>query len=616
MARQAIVAPAWRPGQTAESTIRDLNAIFRNAPVSIIITSQRRIVKANPEFCRTFQYDELTALTLSGRDLFPSNEIYEELGRIAAPRLSRGVPLVHETEMIRGNGKVFWAQLTAYVMDAQVTDQGTIWMITDRSEIKRHADATRQAMLENQVILDSAAVGIVYLKNRIVERCNPKAAEIFGYPPGELVGTATRRWYTCDEDYQRVAREIYPRLIAGQSRSIEQTMLRSDGSPFWGRLSGQVLDPDNPIGGHSIWVVEDLSERHAAEQELVRAKALLQAVFDSATVSIIVTDATGVIQMMNRTACSWLGYEASELVGEATPRVFHDPDEVVSHTQRLNDELGLDLAPGFDTFIVKARMFGSDDAEWSYIRKDGSRFPVSLTTSVLRDGNDRITGYIGVAIDITDRVRADNALRMAQTHLEERVLLRTAELAAANQKLQREISHRRSIEEKMRTMAHYDELTGLPNRNLLNGRLDKAFALARRKGTMLALMFIDLDHFKWVNDQLGHDAGDTLLRMVATRMSGVIRDSDTLTRHGGDEFVLLLPEFTHRQELVTLADRLIGVFADGFEIAGTRVRTSPSIGIAIYPDDADQPDGLLRKADHAMYDAKTAGKNCFRFFST
>lgn len=465
-----------------------------------------------------------------------------------------------------------------------------------------------------EAIMHNAPVGVVFLKNRVVERCNPKAEQIFGYGPGDMVGVKTRSWYRSQAEFTRVGEEAYPAILAGKGYTFEQSMLRVDGTPFWCRLAGQLLDADDTAGGTSIWVVEDLSQRHADEQDLVSAKALMQAVFDSAMVSIIVTDAQGIIKLMNQTASSWLGYEPADLIGQATPRVLHDLDEVVAYSKTLSEELGMEVAPGFDTFVLKARLSGSDDHEWTYVRRDGSRFPVHLTTSVLRDSVGTITGYIGVGIDMTDRKRADSAMRLAQMHLEERVVLRTAELANANLKLRDEIAQRQAMQEQMRLMAHYDALTGLPNRNLLLGRLEKAIALAQRRNGLVGLMFIDLDGFKQINDTLGHDAGDALLVAVSRRMSDVVRDTDTLARHGGDEFVLLAPDVAQQQDLVELAERLIAVFSTPFDIAGQQVVTTPSIGIACYPKDCDGLDHLLRCADSAMYQAKTAGKNRYRLF--
>ena len=164
-----------------------------------------------------------------------------------------------------------------------------------------------------------------------------------------MVGVKTRSWYRSQAEFTRMDEEAYPAILAGKGYTFEQSMLRVDGTPFWCRLAGQLLDADDTAGGRSIWVVEDLSQRHADEQDLVSAKALMQAVFDSAMVSIIVTDAQGIIKLMNQTASSWLGYEPADLIGQATPRVLHDLDEVVAYSKTLSEELGMEVVPGFES---------------------------------------------------------------------------------------------------------------------------------------------------------------------------------------------------------------------------------------------------------------------------
>lgn len=594
--------------------LRELNALMQNAPIGIIFTHHRQVTKVNREFCRTFRYASAQALKLTGRELFPSDEIYARLGEYAGPRLSRGESIVYETEMCRSDGEIFWAQLVAYVVNPAATDEGTIWLINDLSEARRQEETIRQALLENQVILDSAAVGIVYLKNRIVERCNPQAERIFAVPPGEMIGQSTRAWYKSEAEFKRVADEVYPAIVAGRTHRHEQYMQRRNGELFWCRLTGQVLDAANPLTGGSIWVIEDLNTQHAVEEGMVKARGMLQGIFDSAKVAIIVTDARGVIQMMNATALAWLGYSEKELIGQVTPRLFHDPAEVAEYASELSELLGIKVETGFDAFVIRARLQGSDDREWHYIRRDGSRFPVHLTTSVLRNSEGGITGYIGVAVDITDRCRADEAMRVAQLHLEERVALRTAELAEANAELENEMKARHAIEEKMRQMAHFDGLTGLPNRNLLFDRARQAIAQARRINRHIGVMFIDLDGFKHVNDTLGHELGDALLKAVAERMGAAIREGDTLARHGGDEFVLLVPCFDDHSELANLARRLLKAFSAGIQIGNHLLRTSPSIGIACFPEDAEDVDRLVQHADAAMYAVKKSGKNNFCFF--
>jgi diguanylate cyclase (GGDEF)-like protein len=169
--------------------------------------------------------------------------------------------------------------------------------------------------------------------------------------------------------------------------------------------------------------------------------------------------------------------------------------------------------------------------------------------------------------------------------------------------------------EKITYQAHYDLLTGLPNRALANDRLMQAVSRARRDGGRAAAMFIDLDNFKEVNDTLGHATGDTLLRQVAQRLLGAVRGDDVVARLGGDEFLIVAGGLAHGDEAAAIAEKIISAFTDVFTVDERELNTSPSIGIAIYPDDGTDPMVLLRNADLAMYEAKDSGRNMYRFYN-
>ncbi len=606
---------AQQQAQLHAQTMLEFEAIMNNAPIGIIFTVDRKITRCNARFYEMFSLSPDKVLGQCGQMLFICEEDYAKLGAIAGPRLSAGLSVTYETPMLRGDGSSFWAHLVAYVVNPANTSQGTIWLISDRSEAKAQEESMRLALFENQAILDNAVVGILFLKNRVIQRCNPQAERILGFAPGQLPGQSTRDWYTSQEDYESVERELYPSIALGEQKTREMVMRRPNGQEFWCRISGKVADINDPVGGGSIWVIEDTSERHAAEEALIGATSLMQGVFNSANVSIIATHPNGIIRLINNTAERWLGYRPEDLVEKETPAIIHDIEEVIAYSAILSKEMGRPIEPGFETFVARAKEFGSDEHEWHYLRADGTRFPVHLTISTLRDHNGEITGYIGVGIDITDRKRADEAIQQAQAVLEEKVAQRTVELAESNLQLQQEIAERLQIEEAMRRMAHYDSLTGLPNRNLLHDRLNQALARARRSKNMIGLLFIDLDRFKHINDSLGHDVGDLLLAQVAQRMSYVLRDSDTLARLGGDEFVLLVGEVENSSNLSSVADKLIEVMNQPFQILSHALYTTPSIGICCYPRDGEDTETLMRNADTAMYYAKSNGRNNYRFFA-
>jgi len=171
----------------------------------------------------------------------------------------------------------------------------------------------------------------------------------------------------------------------------------------------------------------------------------------------------------------------------------------------------------------------------------------------------------------------------------------------------------RESDARMAHLAHHDALTGLPNRLSFLSRIQQSSALARRQKSALALMFIDLDHFKPINDLYGHEAGDQLLRQVADRLGRGVRQSDTIARFGGDEFVLVLTDIGDRESTANVAQKLIELISAPYHIHGTEVIIGASIGVALFPDDADDIDALIAQADAAMYDAKRCGRNCCRF---
>jgi diguanylate cyclase (GGDEF)-like protein/PAS domain S-box-containing protein len=592
-----------------------LAAVMDNAPVGILFTKDRAITRFNNKFAEMFAFGETSPLGYPGRALYATDEDYAEIGRLAAPLLSQGKPFIHETRMARQDGTHFWASMVAYVLNPLQSSEGTVWLITDRSTEKQQQETIRNALFENKVILDNVDIGIVFLKNRVVQRCNQQAEIIFGYAPGTMAGETTRGWYLSESEFQEAGEHFYLGPASDHARSLERLYRRANGDTFWGRLTGRVFDKNNPLDGGSILVIEDTSARHLAEAALRNATNLMGAIFNSANVSIISTDTQGTISLINDTAQRWLGYTAEEVVGKETPAIIHDREEVFARAAELTRELGTPVAPGFEVFVAKAALQGTDEYEWTYIHKNGRRFPVHLTISALRDKSDTITGYIEIGIDITDRRRADQAIQQAQEDLEQRVAERTLAWEMANRKLQEEVETRSQMEDEMRRMAHFDALTGLPNRNLLNDRIEQAIAMARRNGHKVGVFFIDLDHFKTINDTLGHHIGDLLLGQVASRMSFMLRATDTLGRLGGDEFLLLAPAVEDAQNLNTIAEKLIEVLTQAITIQSHILHVTPSIGICCYPEHGTDRETLMRNADTAMYFAKASGRNNFKFYT-
>jgi diguanylate cyclase (GGDEF)-like protein len=207
------------------------------------------------------------------------------------------------------------------------------------------------------------------------------------------------------------------------------------------------------------------------------------------------------------------------------------------------------------------------------------------------------------------------ALRAAQEDLERRVAARTDELELANGRLVREIDERRRAETLLQHQAQFDSLTGLPNRVLAMERLNQAMRGAQRNGSLVVLVFLDLDDFKKVNDNLGHAAGDALLVQAAQRLQESVRPEDTVARLGGDEFVIVLTDVAAAEDAQAVTEKLLQAFRPPFLLGGHQVVVSPSMGLAVHPDDGEDTSSLLRHADLAMYEAKESGRNTYRFFN-
>jgi diguanylate cyclase (GGDEF)-like protein len=214
-----------------------------------------------------------------------------------------------------------------------------------------------------------------------------------------------------------------------------------------------------------------------------------------------------------------------------------------------------------------------------------------------------------------ERELGEQALRQVQGTLERRVKARTKELARANAGLEAEIAERRLADQRVVHMAHHDALTGLPNRTLLADRVGQAIARAHRSGGKLAVLFLDLDRFKNVNDSFGHAVGDMLLTAVSARLTASRREEDTVARLGGDEFIVSIPDVADAAEAESVAARILSDLAKPFTINGHQLHADVSIGIALYPRDGDTAETLMRNADTAMYHAKESGRGNYQFFS-
>ncbi len=300
----------------------------------------------------------------------------------------------------------------------------------------------------------------------------------------------------------------------------------------------------------------NITERKRAEAEL----KLLALIFSNSNEAISISDARNQIVAINPAFTVLTGYTQEEVIGQ-DPKIL---------------SAGKTPPECYKEMWASINQQGKWEGELWDRRKTGEPYPKWLSISVVRDNAGKITNYIGNFIDITER---------------------------------------KASEEKIRHLAYHDALTMLPNRFNLHERLDLALGFSRRSGKQLALMLIDLDRFKSINDTLGHHVGDELLIQVAQRITAAVRESDIVARLGGDEFVVVLPDITSPEDAAHVAKTIVATISEPYLIGGQALNSSPSIGICLYPSDATEISDLLKNADVAMYEAKAQGRSNYQFFT-
>jgi len=452
-------------------------------------------------------------------------------------------------------------------------------------------------LLELRAILENATVGILFSKNRHLVRANPLCAQMFGYAAEEMIGLPGRALYPSDEVYASVGLEAGPALAGGQPFRAELEMTRKDGSRFRCRLSAKAVNPQRPQAG-TIWIMEDVTADYQTEQLVLNSLAEHQMIFDNAAVGIMYVE-DRVVARCNRKLEEIFGYGTGEMLGLSTQQLHPSQESFADLGSRARDP------------IKSGEVFST---ECGAKRKDGSTFWVRITGHRAPHAGERFD-VVWIFEDVTQRREAEEALRRAKDELEQRVLERTNELTVTNQQLQKEIFERVQAEQRIWHVAHHDALTGLPNRTLLHDRLEQALAQALRDNHRVGVMFLDLDRFKSINDTLGHPVGDELLKQVAGRIEAAVRAVDTVSRLGGDEFIVILRELAGADDAVLVAEKIIQALAMPVNAVGHDLRVTPSIGISMFPDDGLEALQLMKNADTAMYHAKARGRNNFQFFA-
>ena len=398
------------------------------------------------------------------------------------------------------------------------------------------------------------AIILIKMSDGTIFEVNDSFVNTTGYQYAEINGKTILDMHLWVREEDR--RAVFSELAQGREmHGMEYQFRDKAGKELIGLFSANLITVNNET--YILSSIGDITGRKHMEEELQESGKKYQALVENINDVFYTLDTQGNITYVSPVVEHFTRYKVSDLIGKPfTPFVY--PEDLPGLLDSLNRLASGQLEPW----------------EFRILDKDGRVIFVRTSSRPLyKDGE--IVGVTALMTDITER---------------------------------------KQMEQKLEEMATHDFLTGLPNRVLLTDRFTMATALAHRNKARLAVMSLDLDNFKSINDTLGHAAGDQVLKAVSTRLTGIIRASDTLARIGGDEFILVMLESNHINNASTIAQKILDAFAEPLLIDGQQLHLSTSIGIAIYPEDAEDMETLIKKSDAAMYYSKAHGRNQFKFF--
>ena len=538
-----------------------MRSILENANDSVLVTEGGpldepgpRIVYANAAFSRTTGYSHDEVVGKTPRILHGPGTDRARLDEIRAALASaRSV----RTELLnyRKDGTPFWVELDIVPVPGEGSGWPELWVSVQRETTERVRAEKEKLEAERRLRSVLARYGsdmITVLEPDGTPRYESPAVErALGYRHKEMTEGDVLRFVHPD-DVEVLSRSVAESLSKpGESPPVEFRMKHADGSWRWFESVGKNLSHDPDVRGIVV-VTREVTKRREAQEALKESEKLLRAVVSGASVVVFAADREGKITLSEGRALGSVGEEPGESVGRSIREMCADEPDILENVERA--------------------LSGEEVA--ATVEVGGLAFETRY--SPMRDEDGAVTGIVGVATDISERRR-----------------------------LERELEHR----------AFHDSLTGLPNRDLLADRLGHALGRTERRGSKVAVLFLDLDNFKYVNDSLGHDAGDELLVVAASRIRSVLRPEDTVSRLGGDEFVVLLEDVTGEEEAAEVAERVIRALKPPIPLGDEEVFVTASIGLALGTAGSGRTrEALLGDADAAMYRAKEKGRNGYRVF--
>ena len=544
----------------AEQALRDSEARYR----SIVETAQEGIWQIDANGRTSYVNRKMaeilgyTVAEMQGRSLLDFMDIE---GRAIASynieRRKQGIAEQHEFKFQHKDGATVWAELnTTPQHNADGSYAGALAMVTDITERRRAEMALRESEAKYRQLFENMTSG--FALHEIICDAEGKPVDY--------------RYLQANPAFEKLTGVPIANLVGKRIREI-----MPDTEDYWIQIFGKVAltresmayeNFSRELGKYyDTWafspqenqfavIFTDITKRKLAEAEMLKLSSALEQTADS----VIITDRNGVIEYVNPGFEKTTGYSRDEALGQ-TPRLVKSGKQGAGFYKKLwNTILAGDV---FSEVFVNRR-------------KDGGLYYEEKTISPLKGPAGQVTHFVATGKDVTERMQT---------------------------------------QERLQHMAQHDALTELPNRALFLDRLKQALARARWHKRLVAVLFVDMDRFKTINDTLGHEIGDKLLQALAERFSVSVREGDTVARFGGDEFVVLLDDVASEKDIGALAQKVIEMLAPPFEIGGQSLYITASIGVSLYPNDGEDSTTLLKNADIAMYRAKDLGKNTYQFYS-